>query len=105
MKPSVFTETDVRLAVRCALAETGDWRYIVSRHAIERMLERDVTAVRVRRVLSQGRIAVGPYPSDSGWKAEFEGAADGAVKVVVAFDFDDAGGAVVVVTVIRMASH
>lgn len=106
MTPTSFTEHDARIAVRCALEEREGWRYVETTHAKERMAERSITTLRVRRVLRSGRIEEGPAPGDrGGWKCTFVGTADDTVAVVVAFEFDDEGGATLVVTAYRTGTH
>lgn len=104
MIPQSLNEHDARRYVKAALVEVDGWRLVLTDHGKEQMTARNVSDLRMRSVLRNGRVTEGPYLDAGNWKCNFTGTADGGMKVVVGFAFDDIGGQAVVVTVINLSS-
>ena len=104
MSPHNLTTHDARRYVRAALAEADNWRLVLTSHGKDQMVNREVSDLRMRSVLRQGRVTEGPYLDAGHWKCNFTGTANGGLTVVVGFAFDEVGGQAVVVTVINLSS-
>jgi hypothetical protein len=102
--PINITEQEAVQFVKDALKSEGLLH--LTRHAKERMAERNISMAHIRNVLEHGQITEGPIQDTKGsWSCRFEGYAAGeGLGVAVGFGFKN-GVQVVVITAFKRNNY